>query len=90
MSGIAKPHLFFSTAISPQDDTVIPVDWIYTMEKVDIAASPVNNNKASYLIIVNLVPAVGAATRVEKINFATSTARNTAFTNAKALISTSV
>lgn len=97
MSGIAKPCIKFSTAsvvpgVNPnaQREILLPVDWIYNMEKVDIAASPLNNNKPTYLIQVTLVPAIGSITRVEKISFDTSTARDTAFAAAETLIATTI
>lgn len=90
MSAIAKPHLFFSTAVAPQNDVVIPVDWIYSIDKLTETASPINNNKATSYVVVTLVPATGSATRVEKIKFASSGARDTAFAAAKTLIAASV
>jgi len=90
MSAIAKPHLFFAAATAPQADVVIPVDWIYSMDKLDIKASTLNNNTPVYMIVVTLVPAIGSAVREEKIKFATQALRDTSFTNAKTLIAASI
>lgn len=89
MSAIAKPHLFFNTAVTPQNDVVIPVDWIMSMDKVNEPASPQNNNKASWFIVVTMVP-VQSATKVHKIRFAAQATRDTAFGAAKTLIAASV
>ena len=89
MSAIAKPHLFFAGATGTQVDTVIPVDWIYTMEKVNVAKSATDST-LQYYIYVHLVPATSGSIRVEKILFDTSGHRDTSFTNAKTLIAASV
>lgn len=89
MSAIAKPHLFFAGAVSPQNDIVIPVDWIYSMEKLALPTS-VTNSTLKYYILVVLVPAGDRSTSTRRIEFANSTARDTSFTNAKTLIAASI
>lgn len=88
MSGIAKPVVHFTNATNA--DTIVPVDHIVAAEKVDIDATPnAPASSAKYLIVLNLVYP-NAATKEIKIEFATSGARNTSFTNLKTAISTAV
>ena len=89
MSAIAKPHLFFAGATGTQVDTVIPVDWIYTMEKINVAKSATDST-LQYYIYVHLVPATSGNIRIEKILFDTLAHRDASFTNAKTLIAASV
>lgn len=89
MSAIAKPHLFFAGATGTQVDTVIPVDWIYTMDKVNVATSATDSTLKYYIYIV-FVPAVNGSVRTEKILFDTLAHRDASFTNAKTLIAASV
>lgn len=86
MSAIAKPHMYFSGASGNQATVPIPVDWIYSMDKRTETASTLNNNTAAYYIDITLVPAVGTATRIEKIKFDTQAHRDASFTNALTLI----
>lgn len=88
MSGIAKPLVHFTGSENTED--FIPVDHIVDVSKLDIPAGA--NQPAAderFLIVVNLVYP-NSATKEKKISFTGETARNTAFTNLKAAISTAV
>jgi len=87
MSGIAKPHLFFSTATGTgQTDIMVPVEHILTVEKADLPAN--GNNPAQVRLCVVLVPQVGG--NVMYFNFASNATRNTALAAVKTLIAASV
>ena len=87
MSGIAKPHAHFATSTTP--DVVVNVDFIQNAEKINIKATPINNSKAEFLIkVTSVFP--NSATKENTFSFATSGARDTAFTALKTLISTAV
>lgn len=90
MSGIAKPYIHFTGAIDAANQSkYVPVDHVDSVEAWDETASPVNNNKAGYFILVTLVYP-NSTTKQVKIKFLTAALRNTSLTNFKAAMSTAV
>lgn len=90
MSGIAKPLVHFTGAINATEQSkYIPIEHIDTIEAFDEVPSALNNNTASYYILVTLVYP-NSFTKNVKVKFLTSTLRNTTLTNFKAAISTPV
>lgn len=87
MSALAKPHVFFSTAQGTgASDILIPAEQILSVEKVDLPA--INNDPAKSQILVVLLPSTGAQPMT--FTFVDATARNTAFSAAKTLLSASL
>jgi hypothetical protein len=87
MSGIAKPTLFFSTAlpVAARDQTV-NVEDIANIDKLDVPAFGVGNPAKAQILVV-----MKKGTPRERVfSFADASARNTAFAAAKTLISASV
>lgn len=90
MSAIAKPHLFFAGAsTTAQQEIVIPVDWIFSMDKANIATSATNAT-LEYFIIITYVPVSSGNVRVDKIKFPSLVVRDFSFTAAKSLIGASI
>ena len=88
MSALTKPVVHFTNAVNA--DTVVAVEHIATAEKIDIPALPNQPaSSAKYLILLTLVYP-GSITKDVKIEFATSVARDTSFTNLKTTISAAV
>jgi hypothetical protein len=87
MSGIAKPHANFTTSTTP--DVLVNVDFIQNAEKIDIPATPLNNSKPEFMILLTSV-LTKSETKINKIHYATMAARDAAFTALKALISTPI
>lgn len=88
MSAIAKPNVIFTNAIN--NKVVVPVEFVHSAEKLNIPAAPnAPASTAEYLILFTMVQ-VGSATKVIKIRFATSAARDTSFTNYETLVAASV
>ena len=79
MSAIAKPLAKFSAAIN--NTTTVPVECVQAFEKQDIPNLPdTPSNSAEYnLVITVLLPGSVQAKQIV-IKFATSGARDTAFT----------
>lgn len=76
MSALAKPGSIFTNAVN--NTTIVPNEHVISVEKLDVPA--LNNNAASYAIVFNVVYP-NSATKVIKINFTASAARNTSYTN---------
>jgi hypothetical protein len=88
MSAIAKPLVNFTNSKTP--NKFIPVEQITGMDKLDVPAVP--NSPAStavWKILFKLSPS-GSNTETVEVDFASSAARNTSFTNAKTALSTAI
>lgn len=90
MSGIAKPLVHFTGATTNSQKYFANVDNIQSAEPLDQPALP--NQPAStakyYIVITSVRP--NGQTKELKVEFASSSARNTSLTNLKAAISTAI
>lgn len=90
MSGIAKPHIKFTSAVTADQIKLVPIEHIVSMEKIDIGQLPNQPaNTAKYLIVFNLVYP-NSQSKVVEINFASSAARNSSYTTAETAIALNV
>lgn len=90
MSGISKPGIYCAGAVAPHDTTLIPVELIQNVSKLDETASPLNNNTATYYLVFAPANPLATGTRTVRIPFASSSARDTSYTNVKTTAGTSV
>jgi len=76
MSALTKPGSIFTNAVN--NKTIVPNEYVESAEKLDIPAF--NNNKAQYFIVFTIV-FTQSQTKVMKIEFTTSGARDTSIAN---------
>lgn len=89
MSAISKPGAYFAAAIN--NTTLVPVEFIQDYSKVDLPASPNGPaSTASFSILFTLLVPGETATKQVSINFTTSAARNTSYTNFKTTFGASI
>ena len=87
MSGIAKPGVKFSGSKTPTQ--VIPVDFIKSVEKIDIPAFPTEPAAtAEWGILITYTDVL--ANPPSKVMFTTEAARDTSFTSFETLICATV
>lgn len=87
MSAITKPFVHFTNATTNSAKIFVPSEMIHSAEALDIPA--INNTKAKYYIVFTS-PNPNGATKEIKIEFATSSARNTSLTNLRTALSTAI
>jgi hypothetical protein len=86
MSGIAKPMIYFATAIDPTQS--VPAEGILTFEKIDIPALPDQPaSTAKYGIVFVMVE---PNTLPITIWWAASGTRDTSYTNTKTTLGASI
>ena len=90
MSALSKPGIYCAGAIAPYDAQLIPAEYLQDVSKLDITASPVNNNTAKYYLVFAPLDPLNRGVNTIKIPFASSSARNTSYTNVKTTLGTSV
>lgn len=90
MSGIAKPLVHFTGAVVSSQKYFVNVDNVQSAEALDQPALPGQpSSTAKYYIVVTSINPNGQ-TKELKIEFASSSARNTSLTNLKTALSTAV
>lgn len=90
MSAIAKPGFYFAAAIAPADTILVPIEQVQNVSKLDVTASPLNNNTAKYYLVFAPVNPLATGINTILIPFASSSARNTSYTNTKTTAGASI
>jgi hypothetical protein len=89
MSAIAKPGAYFAAAIN--NTTLVPVEFVQDYTKLDFAAPPnAPASTAVFSILFTLLVPGETVTKQVSINFTTSAARNTSYTNYKTTFGASI